>query len=256
MSKSFLLLFFKHNSSFLLDRLPERPDSAPMRLLLCEDNQSLLDMIAAHLRERGFAVDAVASGGEALALAGATGYDAVVLDLGLPDMDGLDVLRALRARATLPTLIVTARDSVAQRIAGLDAGADDYILKPFDLDEFDARLRAVLRRPGLRGSPGVQFGDVTYDASCRAARVGAQAVELTAREATLFEQLMQHGDRIAVRDALAERLFGAGEDVSGNALEAVISRLRRKLASLGSGVRIEALRGIGYRLRRGGADTL
>jgi DNA-binding response OmpR family regulator len=229
---------------------------ALMRVLLCEDNQSLLDMIAAHLRERGFAVDAVTNGGEALTCAAATEYDAVVLDLGLPDMDGLDVLRVLRTRATLPTLIVTARDSVAQRIAGLDAGADDYILKPFDLDEFDARLRAVLRRPGLRDGPSVQFGDVSFDATCRAVRVGTQMAELTAREATLFAQLLQHGERIAVRDALAERLFGTDEDISGNALEAVISRLRRKLASLGAHVRIEALRGIGYRLRRAGADPL
>jgi DNA-binding response OmpR family regulator len=222
-----------------------------MKLLVVEDNRALSKMIAAHLRERGFAVDAVRTGGEALAQAAITEYDAVVLDLGLPDMDGMDVLRQMRTRAMLPTLILTARDSIEHRVAGLDAGADDYILKPFELAEFEARLRAVLRRPGLRDAPSASFGDVSFDAACHAARVGARSVELTPREGTLFEALIKHGERIVVRDALADRLFGLEEDVSANALEAIVSRLRRKLASIGSGVKIEAMRGIGYRLRQG-----
>ena len=220
-----------------------------MKLLVVEDNAALSDMIAAHLREQGFTVDAARTGTAALAAAGATMHDAVILDLGLPDIDGMEVLRALRARAT-PTLILTARDGVAHRIAGLDAGADDYILKPFDLAEFDARLRAVLRRAGPRAAPAQGFGDLTLDAASRIARVGSQETELTAREAALLELLIAQGDGIVVRDTLADRLFGPEEDVSTNALEASVSRLRRKLAGLGSAVRVETLRGIGYRLRQ------
>ncbi len=228
-----------------------------MKLLVVEDNRSLIDMIAAHLRERGFAVDAVRTGGEALACVDATTYDAVILDLGLPDMDGMEVLRGLRERAMVPTLILTARDSVAQRVAGLDEGADDYILKPFDLAEFEARLRAVLRRPGLRAPPCPSFGDISFDIACHAARVGERSIELTPREATLFEALVKNGERIVVRDILADRLFGLADDVSANALDAIVSRLRRKLAAVGSAVRIEAMRGIGYRLRQeSGPDSV
>jgi len=156
----------------------------------------------------------------------------------------------LRARGNRPILILTARDAVEHRIAGLDEGADDYILKPFDLAEFEARLRAVLRRPGARATPLSSFGDLSFDSNRSAARVGDRSIELTRREATLCEELIRHGERIAVRDALAERLYGDDGDVSANALEATVSRLRRKVASLGSTVTIETMRGIGYRLQR------
>jgi len=217
-----------------------------MKLLVVEDNRELIDMIAGHLSHRGFSVDAVRTGAEALACISTTAYDAMVLDLGLPDMDGMDVLRA---RATLPTLILTARDGVAHRIAGLDAGADDYILKPFDLAEFEARLRAVLRRPGLRDAPALSYGDLSFDPARHVALVGGHAIELTRQEATLCAALLRAGERIMVRDALAELLSGPGEDFSANALEAIVSRLRRKLATGGAAVRIETVRGIGYRLR-------
>ncbi len=225
-----------------------------MRLLVVEDNRSLSDMMAGYLREKGFAVDAALTGQDGLTAFNAAVYDAVVLDLGLPDMDGMDLLRAMRARARLPTLILTARDGVAHRIAGLNEGADDYILKPFDLAEFEARLRAVLRRPGARDAPHPSFADLSYDASCRSARVGEQAVELTRREATLCEALLRSGERIVVRDALADALYGVDDDVSGNALEATVSRLRRKVALLGASVRIETIRGVGYRLKRGAPE--
>jgi DNA-binding response OmpR family regulator len=221
-----------------------------MRLLLVEDNENLSDMVAAYLRERGFDVDPARTGAAALAALEAGDFGAVVLDLGLPDMDGMDVLRRMRAAASLPTLIVTARDGVAHRVAGLNEGADDYILKPFDLAEFEARLRAVLRRPGSREAPASAFGDVQYDAGSRSAKRGAQEVELTRREAALLETLLRHGERIVVRDTLADQLYGDDDDVSGNALEATVSRLRRKLASLNSVVRIESMRGLGYRLKR------
>jgi DNA-binding response OmpR family regulator len=222
-----------------------------MRVLLVEDNAGLRSMISGHLRDRGFAVDPAETGEQALASASAATYSAMILDLGLPDMDGLDLLRALRAgsRSTdLPTLILTARDSVEQRISGLDAGADDYILKPFDLMELEARLRAVLRRPGPRLQPVYTFADLSFDTASRAAQCRKTPIDLTPREATLFEELMRSGSRIVVRDTLAERLYGFEEDVTANALEATVSRLRRKLTSSGSEVRIETLRGIGYRL--------
>ncbi|HTZ71302.1 MAG TPA: response regulator transcription factor [Acetobacteraceae bacterium] len=220
-----------------------------MRLLLVEDNPDLNAMIAAHLRGLGYIVDAAASGGAALTHIDSATYDAVVLDLGLPDMDGMEVLGTLRVRSAAPTLILTARDAVAHRVAGLNAGADDYIVKPFDLDEFEARLRAVLRRPGLREPDRASFGDLSFDAANRAARVGATSIELTPREAALIEILIIGGERVAVRDTVAEKLFGTVDENSGNALEAIVSRLRRKLAGAHSIVRIETVRGIGYRLR-------
>jgi len=221
-----------------------------VRILLVEDNDSLRAMIAAHLRGHGFAVDPAASGGEAMGAVQSASYSAMILDLGLPDMDGLDLLRGLRAGlgCDLPTLILTARDSLEQRIGGLDAGADDYILKPFDVQELEARLRAVLRRPGPRLHPVHRFHDLSFDAATRAAHCGSATIDLTPREAALFEELIRNGNKIVVRDLLAERLYGFDEEVTSNALEATVSRLRRKLSASGSKVRIETLRGIGYRL--------
>ena len=221
-----------------------------MRLLVVEDNAALQHLLTAHLKDRGFAVDAATTGAAALAHAESTTYDAVILDLGLPDMDGLDVLRTLRtgANAALPALILTARDSVAERVAGLDAGADDYILKPFETAELDARLRAVLRRPGARLHPVHRFADVTFDSATRTASREGAPIDLTPREAGLFEVLIRAAPAIVVRDALVEKLYATGEDVSGNALEATVSRLRRKLAGAGSALRVETMRGIGYRL--------
>ena len=234
--------------------------SAGMRVLLVEDHGAMREMIAAHLRERGFAVDPVGCGEDALAAAAAASYDAVILDLGLPDIDGLSVLRQLRRgrRADLPALILTARDSIEARVCGLDAGADDYILKPFDLAELDARLRAVLRRPGTRREPVHAFGDLRFDTATRTGLVrtglvAATELDLTRREASLLEELMRADGRIVVKDTLEDRLYGFDDDVSGNALEATVSRLRRKLAAAGSAVHVEATRGIGYRLLDAGA---
>ena len=222
-----------------------------MRVLLVEDHRAMREIIAGHLRDRGFAVDAVQRGDEALAAAATTQYDAVVLDLGLPDMDGIEVLRRLRGGrfADMPALILTARDGLANRIGGLDAGADDYILKPFDLSELEARLRAVLRRPGLRRDPVHRFGDLSFDPGARSATVAGQNLDLTRREASVLEELIRATGRIVVKDALEDRLYGFDDEVSGNALEAAVSRLRRKLATAGSAVRIETSRGIGYRLQ-------
>jgi two-component system OmpR family response regulator len=207
-------------------------------------------MLAAHLRERGFTVDAARTAAQAMQAFEAANYDALILDLGLPDGDGMDILRTLRGRAggMPPALILTARDSVAHRVAGLNAGADDYILKPFELTEVEARLRAVLRRPGARDNTRHAYADISFDTASRDARIGDRSLDLTRREAALFEELLRNGERPTVRDTLADRLYGIDDDVSPNALEATVSRVRRKLAAGGAIVRIETLRGIGYRL--------
>lgn len=222
-----------------------------MRVLLVEDHHTMRDLIAEQLRRRGFAVDAVRLGEEALAASAAVPYDAVILDLGLPDMDGMEVLRQLRGgrHSDLPALILTARDSVAARVGGLDAGADDYILKPFDIAELEARLRAVLRRPGTRHAAVYSYGNLTFDPATRTAAVDSTCLDLTRREASVLEELIRAAGRIVVKDRLEDRLYGFDDDVSGNALEASVSRLRRKLVAAKSEVSIEATRGIGYRLK-------
>ena len=227
-----------------------------MRILLVEDTKALREMVAIHLKGLGFAVDAVSSGEQALAAAAAAAaaYDAMILDLGLPGIDGMAVLKRLRrAGSGIPALILTARDAIENRIDGLDAGADDYILKPFELTELAARLRAVLRRPGSRRDPKITYGDLSFDTASRLAWVTEDEISLPRREAALLEALLRAGGTIVVKDALEDRLYGFDDEVSGNAIEATVSRVRRKLAAAQSGVRIEAVRGIGYRLAFGGA---
>lgn len=225
-----------------------------MRVLVVEDNGAMREMIAGHLQKCGFAVDSVSCGHDALAATAVVDYHAVIIDLGLPDVDGMEVLRRLReGRETdPPALILTARDTLKDRVGGLNAGADDYILKPFDLIELEARLRAVLRRPGRRSAPAHSFGEVTFDPASRTATLADTPLHLTRREASVLEELIGAAGRIVVKDALEDRLYGFDDDVSANALEAAVSRLRRKLAVAGSTVRIEAARGVGYRLRSGG----
>lgn len=220
-----------------------------MRVLLVEDNTSMREMIADHLKERRFAVDAVNCGEDALAAAAAVRFDAVLLDLGLPDIDGIEVLSMLqRSQPHLPAIILSARDSVDNRLLGLNAGADDYIVKPFDLGELEARLRAVLRRPGRRHGTTYAVGKLTFDTASREAHVEGVPVDLTRREAALLEELLRMPGRVITKDALEERLYSLDDAGSMNALEAAISRLRRKLSSARCGLQIETKWGIGYRL--------
>ncbi len=226
-----------------------------MRVLLVEDHAGMRAMIADHLAERGFVVDGFGRADEALAAGRSCHYDAMILDLGLPDMDGLDLLCRLREAATpaAPALILTARDAVHDRVRGLDAGADDYIVKPFALAELDARLRAIMRRPGSRLPPVHRLGNLTFDPASREATVtaadGAVAwLELTRLEAALLEVLIRAAPAIVVKDALEERMYGFGERGSSNALEAVISRLRRKLSLAAATATVQSARGIGCRL--------
>ena len=221
-----------------------------MRVLLAEDHDELREMLRCHLRQAGFAADGVSRGADALAAVAAASYDVVILDLGLPDLDGMEVLRRMRAgvAASVPILVLTARQSVGDRVEGLDAGADDYLLKPFDMLELDARLRSIIRRTERQRDGVLRFGDLRFDPSSREARVGATPLSLTRRETTLLEELVRGAGHTLVRDALEDRLYGFDDVFTGNALEAAVSRLRRRLALGGSAVAIETIRGIGYRL--------
>lgn len=214
-----------------------------MRILLVEDDTLLGDGIKAGLKQAGFAVD-WAMDGHAAKLALETGeYAVVVLDLGLPRLSGMDLLKWLRGSGhAQPVLILTAQDTVPNRVAGLDAGADDYLIKPFDLDELTARLRALLRRSGGQAAPVLRHGDVELDPAAHSVLKGGQPVELSSREFALLHELLLQPGRVQSREQLEQRLYGWGEEVESNSVEVHIHYLRKKLgADL-----IRTLRGIGY----------
>ena len=221
-----------------------------MRILLVEDQVTLREVTRQFLHDRGFAVDAVERGAEALAAVADTDYDAVNIDLGLPDIDGMKLVSHVQSRAQKPaTLIVTARDALESRVEGLNRGADDYILKPFELVELEARLRSVLRRRNAASDVGHTCGHLMFTPADQQASVAGMPVALTRGEAALLEELLRAAGRTLVRDSLEDRLYGFDDTVSRNALEALVSRLRKKLAASGASVEIETKRGIGYRLR-------
>lgn len=226
-----------------------------MKLLIVEDHPSLGELLGKHLRRSGFVVDLAQNGQAALAMLDLSQYDAMLLDLGLPDMDGLQLLtqRSRSRNPQLPCLILTARDAVQSRIAGLDAGADDYLLKPFDMAELEARLRAVLRRCGPRQSNRLQMGNLSFCEQHRDVEVDARPLLLPKRELALLEELLRSAPRVVVKDHLEERLYALNEAVTPNAIEAAVSRLRRKLATAGADASIETLRGLGYRLTQASA---
>jgi len=221
-----------------------------MRVLLAEDDTVLADGLCRSLRKSGYAVDWAVSGTDADAALAAQPYDLLILDLGLPRMDGLEVLRRLRARsAALPVLILTAADSVEQRVRGLDLGADDFMAKPFDLSELEARVRALVRRAsGAGGSSVVRVGDLTFDHSGRSATLHGQALELSARETGLLEVLLSRVGRLVSKEQIVDHLCEWGDEVSHNAIEVYMHRLRKKLE--GAGIRIATVRGLGYCLER------
>ena len=208
------------------------------------------EMISDHLVERGFTVDAVGRAEDAYAALAVASYDALVLDLGLPDADGMQLLKEARACTVrhLPTLIVTARDALDDRTRGLNTGADDCIVKPFELVELEARLRAVLRRPGVREDILLSYGPLALDTVSREASVRGVLLDLSRREAALLEELLRAAGRIVVKDTLEDRLYALDRSVTANALEAIVSRLRKKLAAAHASVRIDTKRGVGYRL--------
>ena len=202
-----------------------------MRILIAEDDQVLADGLLRTLRSSGAAVDHVANGSEAdTALMTNTEFDLLILDLGLPRMNGLEVLRRLRARGSaLPVLILTAADSVDERVTGLDLGADDYMAKPFSLLELEARVRALSRRGMGTASSTIRHGPLTYDQSGRVASIDGKMIDLSARELGLLEVLLQRAGRLVSKDQLVERLCEWGEEVSNNAIEVYIHRLRKKI---------------------------
>ena len=220
-----------------------------MRVLIAEDDQVLADGLLRSLRATGYAADHVASGSEADAALAAHEFDLVILDLGLPRLHGLDVLKRLRGRGSkVPVLILTAADSVEQRVKGLDAGADDYMAKPFSLQELEARVRALMRRGLGAASALVKHGPLSFDATGRVCYINDQMVELSAREISLLEVLLQRAGRLVSKDQLVERLCEWGEEVSNNAIEVYIHRLRKKIEQ--GPIRIATVRGLGYCLEK------
>jgi two-component system, OmpR family, response regulator len=214
-----------------------------MRLLLVEDDPMIGEGVRQGLRQDGFAVDWVRDGQAAELAVANDVYDLVVLDLGLPRKDGFEVLAALRRKGnSLPVLILTARDAVADRVKGLDSGADDYVVKPFDLDELSARIRALLRRRAGRADSVIRHGELTVNAATHAATLRGKEVALSAREFAVLEALLDRPGAILSRAQLEERLYGWGEEVESNAVEVYIHSLRRKLGA----EFIRNVRGVGY----------
>ncbi|WP_280152503.1 response regulator [Piscinibacter sp. XHJ-5] len=214
-----------------------------MRLLLVEDDRMIGDTLRAALRLEGHAVDWVRDAVAAHATLASERFDLVLLDLGLPQGDGLDVLRALRARGdSTPVIVLTARDGVGDRVAGLDAGADDYLVKPFELNELNARIRAVLRRHSGRAQPVLSHGGVTLDPATRQVTRDGQPVLLSSREFAVLEALMARPGALLSRAQLEDRLYGWGEEIESNAVSVYIHQLRRKLGA----DFIRNVRGVGY----------
>lgn len=214
-----------------------------MRLLLVEDDAMIGEVVLQLLRDQHYAVDWVRDGHMADEALRSEQYDLVLLDLGLPRRDGLEVLRALRARRnTVPVLVATARDAVGDRIAGLDAGADDYVVKPYDTDELLARIRALIRRSAGRGEPVFEHKGISLNPATREATVHGQAVSLSAREWAVLEPLLARPGVVLSRTQLEEKLFSWKDDISSNAVEVYIHGVRKKLgADL-----IQTVRGLGY----------
>lgn len=215
-----------------------------MRILLAEDDPMIADGLLRALRKAGYAVDHVDNGADADSALVAQAYDLLILDLGLPKLPGLEVLKRLRARKNpLPVLILTALDGLEDRVRGLDAGADDYLSKPFALPELEARVRALTRR-GTAQSRIIEFGPLSFDQVEHVARCHGRVLELSARELALLEILLLRVGRLVSKDQLVDHLCGWGEEVSTNAIEVYIHRLRKKLEP--EGIRIATVRGLGY----------
>lgn len=214
-----------------------------MRVLLVEDDEMVGDSLRLALRRQGFALDWVRDGRAAEAALASERFDAVLLDIGLPQRSGIEVLRSLRARGdTTPVIVLTARDALGDKVAGLDAGADDYLVKPFELDELLARLRAVGRRAAGRAASQLQVGELRLDPGTKEVSLAGRPVVLSARELALLQALMERPGAILSRSQLEDRIYGWGEEVESNAISVYIHQLRRKLGD----ELIHTVRGVGY----------
>ncbi len=224
-----------------------------MRIVLIEDEPRLAELAGAALRQAGFIVDLASSAEDARHALAATAYDAAVLDLGLPDADGLTVLAELRRkRSTLPVLVLTARDTVEDRVAGLNAGADDYLVKPFANIELVARVRALLRRPGALLGARLEAGGLVLDTVERSASVDDVPLALTRQEIAVLEHLLRRVGRVVAKALLEEKLYGDGDELGSNAIPVHIHHLRRKLTEAGASCAIHTVRGVGYFLSETG----
>jgi DNA-binding response OmpR family regulator len=216
-------------------------------VLIIEDNQRLCQAIAEGLRAQGFAVDTAASSNEGVRIWRAADYDAAVLDLMLPDGSGLGALKEMRDRGdTTPVLILTALGSIEDRVRGLDCGADDYLVKPFAMQELIARLRALLRRPGAALGRTLTLGSVKLDTSARIATVADNPLDLTRSELIVLEALLRHQGRVISKERLAECLYEFEQERSAKSVETQVHRMRKKLAASGADVSLRTLRGLGY----------
>ena len=221
-----------------------------MRLLLIEDNERLGSLIRDGLMKDGLAVDWQRTLEDGEATIGTAAFDLVLLDLGLPDGDGLDLIRRLRrASDTIPVLVLTARGGLSDRITGLDAGADDYLVKPFDISELSARCRALLRRPAKGLVPVLAVGRLTFNTVERQAAYDGAAIDLSRREAGLIEAMMRRAGSVVTKQSLEEAVYDFNEPVTPNAVEAGISRLRRKLDEAGAQGLLHTVRGLGYMVK-------
>lgn len=221
-----------------------------MRLLIVEDNTELAEALRSAFSRREIAVDHAISAVDAELLLRGISYAAMILDLGLPDDDGLNLLAWVREREDpIPVLILTARSSVEDRIRGLNAGADDYLVKPFDFDELQARLDAILRRKGGYSSRTLLAGNVSFDIVTREVLIGEDQIRLSARETDLLELLLRRPGHVVPKRMAEDQLFGSSESLGSNAIEVYAHRLRRRLETNGAKVRIDTIRGVGYMLR-------
>lgn len=214
-----------------------------MRVLLVEDDAMIGDAVSQALKDASYAVDWVRDGATALSAAGTQGYGIVLLDLGLPRKDGVEVLRSIRARGDpVPVLVITARDGLVDRIDGLDAGADDYVLKPFEMGELMARMRAVVRRKGGSSGPVLTNGSLVLDPVSHEVTQSGESIRLSSREFSLLQAFLVRPGAILSRNALEDRLYGWGDEVESNAVEFLIHALRKKLGSNA----IKNVRGVGW----------
>jgi DNA-binding response OmpR family regulator len=220
-----------------------------MRVLIVEDDPDISGLVVEALKRDGAVVDAFAEGGDGLHAARSAPYDTIVVDRRLPDMDGVELVRRLRAEGNgVPILILTARRAVADRVEGLQAGADDYLTKPFAVAELKARIAALARRPRAMSENRLTLGNVSYDVTARDVRVGQQSLPLSRRELDLLELLMRRARTVMPKSAIEERLYGLGEALGSNTVEVHVHNLRRALERVGASVQIETRRGIGYLL--------